>query len=429
MGKRFFFTFLSPVILVALYIGYNQSAYFQWGWSQESRLLSEIRSLILSHHVESVDEDKLLEGALRGMVDVLDEHSAYLDPKSFHELHVQTRGKFAGLGIEISIRDGILTVITPISGTPAHRAGILAGDQILEIDHEPTRGINLQQAVTRLRGAPQSPVQLKVKHRDDGSLETFQIIRELIQISSVKRSKLIDPEHKIGYIALIQFQEDSSRELKQAIEKLQKRGMKSLILDLRNNPGGLLEESVFISSLFLDKCVVVETRGRGPDNPKFFFSRDDDTLSPFPLILLINEQSASASEIVAGAIQDHRRGILVGERSHGKGSVQGIHRLSDGKRGIKLTTARYYTPSGRSIQKTRTHRGGLAPDIPVPLDTKQQKAYLEHLRQQVILKDQAPKPPSREIDPQLHKALDILRGQPPQSPISRPKTLPPEKTR
>ena len=429
MGKRFFFTFLSPVILVALYFGYNQSANFQWGWSQESRLLSEVRSLILSQHVEPVDEDKLLEGALRGMVDVLDEHSAYLDPKSFQELQVQTRGEFAGLGIEISIRDGVLTVITPISGTPAHRAGILAGDQILEIDHEPTRGINLQQAVTRLRGAPKSPVQLKVKHRDDGSLETFQIIRELIQISSVKRSKLIDPDHKVGYIALIQFQKDSSRELKLAIEKLQEQGMKSLILDLRNNPGGLLRESVLISSLFLDKCLVVKTRGRGPDNQNFFLSQDDDTLSPFPLILLINEQSASASEIVAGAIQDHRRGILVGERSHGKGSVQGIHQLSDGKRGIKLTTARYYTPSGRSIQKTRTHRGGLAPDISVPLDTKQQKAYLEHLRQQEILKNQAPEIPPVDIDPQLHKALDILRGQSPQSPISRPKAIPQEEDR
>jgi len=314
--------------------------------------------LIKTQYVEEVEDKKLMYGAIRGMLKELDPHSNFLSPKLYKEFMVETKGEFGGLGITIGLRDNMLTVIAPLEDTPAFRAGLHAGDKIIQIEKKSTLGMTLNKAVETLRGKPGTTVNITILRKDNGNDQTFdvKITRAIIKIISIKQNMIGD----IGYIRMIQFSKNVSGQLKEAMRELETRGAKSFIIDLRNNPGGYLDEAIKVSSIFLEsgKSVVYTKDRSGREqhyNSVSFTYRDTDR----PLILLINEGSASASEIFSGAVQDHKRGLLIGSKSYGKASVQSIMRLQDGA-ALKLTTAKYYTPKGRMI-----HTKGLTPDFEV----------------------------------------------------------------
>lgn len=349
---------------------------------QEFETLAVVVEKIRDNYVEEVDEKDILEGALRGALRSLDGYSAYISPDDFEEFRTQTKGEFQGLGIEIGIRDHWLTVIAPIEGTPAWRAGIRPGDRIVKIEGKSTEKMSTMDAVKVLRGKKGTKVAITIVHEGERKMIDLTITRDVIPLISVRgyRRKdeaghwdhFVDPEHKIGYIRLNAFQENSVKDLDKAVAELQSEGMKGLVLDLRFNPGGLLSTAVNVADRFLEEGVVVSTRGRAVRSVSYK-AHKFGTYKNFPLAILVNNWSASASEIVAGAIQDHRRGIIVGERTFGKGSVQNVIPLRGGKSALKLTTARYYTPSGRSIhRKEENGEGGLVPDIVVETDTKQE---------------------------------------------------------
>ena len=319
------------------------------------KVFSEVLSLIESNYVESVGSDALINGAIRGMVKALDPHTSYLPPVSYKEMQVETTGKFGGLGIEISIRDGVLTVISPIEETPAFEVGIKAGDKIIKIEEESTLDMTLQDAVSLLRGETGSPVTITIFRDSFKAPKEFTIVRAIIKVRSVVH-KLYKKD--IGYIKIRSFSKNTSVDLDKALAELEKKEISKLILDLRNNPGGLLNQAVEVTDRFLNReNLIVYTKGRSDEQNMRFTSHDKVAGVSYPLIVLVNSGSASASEIVAGALQDLNRAIILGTPTFGKGSVQTIIPLSDGS-ALRLTTARYYTPSGRVIQEN-----GIEPDI------------------------------------------------------------------
>ncbi|MFO7604735.1 MAG: S41 family peptidase [Desulfurivibrionaceae bacterium] len=318
-------------------------------------IFSNVLSLIQKNYVESVDVTEVLQGAIKGMLTSLDPHSSYMKPDDFRELKLETKGSFTGIGIEISIRDSALTVVSPIEDTPGDRAGLKAGDTIVKIEGEFTKDMTLMEAVKKMRGPKGTTVNISVYREGWTDLEEYAIVRDVIPLLSV-RHKILAPGY--AYIRITNFQSKTSSDFQKALEEISGQGrISGLILDLRNNPGGLLSQSVKISDVFIDEGVIVSTKGRIKDQNTAYEARSSWTKYEFPIVVLVNEGSASASEIVAGALQDHKRALVVGTRTFGKGSVQTIIPMSNGA-GLRLTTARYYTPSGRSIQAK-----GIEPDI------------------------------------------------------------------
>ena len=323
------------------------------------KIFSEVLSLIESNYVEPIEKDSMIEGAISGMVKSLDPHTSYMPPVSYKEMQAETTGKFGGLGIEISVRDGVLTVVSPIEDTPAFKVGIEPGDKIIKIEDESTLDMTLQDAVSRLRGETGSPVTITIFRKTFKAPKEFTIVRDIIKVRSVV-SKLY--QNNIGYIKIRSFSKNTSSGLDKALEELRGKGITKLILDVRNNPGGLLNQAVEVTDRFLNReNLIVYTKGRSDEQNMRFTSHDKVAGVSYPMIVLVNGGSASASEIVAGALQDLDRAVILGTQTFGKGSVQTIIPLSDGS-ALRLTTARYYTPSGRVIQEN-----GIEPDIIVEM--------------------------------------------------------------
>ncbi len=381
-------------------------------------LFGDVFEKIRSDYVEKPDDQKLVEAAINGMLGSLDPHSSYMDAKSFRDMQVQTRGEFGGLGIEVTQEDGLIKVVTPIDDTPASRAGILSGDIITAIDDENVQGLSLNQAVDKMRGAPDTAVTLKILRGPNKDPQDIKLTRAVIQIKSVREHTEGDD---IGYIRITQFNEQTFEGVRAAIQKFQSEiptaKFKGYILDLRNNPGGLLDQSIAVVNCFIDRGEIVSTRGRNADETMRYNARPGDLSKGKPVVVLINGGSASASEIVAGALQDHKRATILGTRSFGKGSVQTIIPLGQNNGAVRLTTARYYTPAGRSIQAK-----GIDPDITVLQDvpdelkgkddTKGEASLKGHLKNGEDEKggSQAFVPPDPKNDKQLIAAEDILRG-------------------
>ena len=358
---------------------------------------TNVLAIVQKNYVEEVGTQKLVEGAINGMLGALDPHSAYLTPESYKELQVDTGGSFGGLGIEITLRDGLLTVVSPIEDTPAYRAGIKAGDQIIKIDGQLTKDMTLVEAVKKMRGPEGSKIILSIRREGVQRFMDFSLTREVIKIQSVKSRSL---EKGYAYIRLTQFQDRTSADLENALTHLSKENgkLEGLVLDLRNNPGGLLSQAVKVADEFLDSGMIVYTEGRLDNQKQKYFAHPGGYVD-LPLVVLVNGGSASASEIVAGAIQDHGRGVILGTQSFGKGSVQTILPLESGA-ALRLTTAMYYTPNGRSIQVT-----GIAPDIVLENLTATQVAAREQreIREENLpghfnnKKANPPAPTAREI--------------------------------
>jgi carboxyl-terminal processing protease len=395
---------------------------------------SNILSIVKKNYVEEVDTKNLVTGAINGMLTSLDPHSAYLTPELYKDLQMDTQGRFGGLGIEITVKSGVLTVVSPIEDTPAAKAGIMPGDMIFKIEDEFTKDMSLVDAVKKMRGLKGTKINLSIKREGVAELIDFTLMRDTIRVQSV-RSRVLDSGY--GYIRLAQFQERSDRDVQKALEKLaaEKGGLKGLVLDLRNNPGGLLTQAVRISDLFLDSGLIVYTEGRIESQKQKFYAQKDGSWMDFPVVVLVNGGSASASEIVAGALQDQKRAVVLGTKTFGKGSVQTILPLDDNS-ALRLTTARYFTPAGRSIQAT-----GIVPDIIVeatpvvsqdgkPVDDKKRPSLREenlpgHLQnpQQNGAQDQGDKDKEKLVpstaptgdetidkDVQLKRALDLLKS-------------------
>jgi len=338
---------------------------------EDLKVFTEVLGLIQKDYVEETNSKDLINGAIKGMLETLDPHSAFMPPTMYKEMQEETKGRFEGLGIEITVKDSVLTVVSPIEGTPAYKAGILAGDQIVKIDGEPTKNFTLMDSVKRLRGPRGTKVTISILREGFTKPKDFTLVREVIPVRSV-RHELLDKNY--GYIRLSQFQEKTDDEFEKAIKALQEESkgtLRGLILDLRNNPGGLLDQAVKISDRFIESGLIVSVEGRKEDQKMKFYAHPDAKHAHYPLIVLVNGGSASGAEIVAGAIQDQGRGIIVGTQTFGKGSVQTIIPLKDGS-GLRLTTARYYTPNGRSIQAK-----GIVPDIIVkPSGPEEEKEAL-----------------------------------------------------
>ena len=321
-------------------------------------VFSNVLSIVQQNYVDDIDTKEALEGAIKGMLTSLDPHSSFLKPDDFKELQVETKGSFSGIGVEITIKDDMLTVVSPIEDTPAFKAGIKAGDRIIKIEGESTMDMSIFEAVKKMRGPKDSEVTISIHREDWTDIQEFTIVRGVIPLHSI-RSNILEPGY--GYIRITNFQRNTSKDLKNSINELLKESMlKGLVLDLRNNPGGLLDASVKVVDIFLDEGIIVSTKGRLKDNNMEFSAHGGGPDYDFSIVILINGGSASASEIVAGALQDHKRALVLGTQSFGKGSVQTIIPMADGA-GLRLTTARYYTPNGTSIQAT-----GITPDVLVP---------------------------------------------------------------
>jgi carboxyl-terminal processing protease len=347
-----------PMVMVALLFG----VLIGKGWErtghatetyEELRTFSEVLTQVQKNYVDDTKVKDLVQGAIRGMLSTLDPHSAYMTPEMYKEMQVETKGEFGGVGIQIGVKENRLAVIAPIDGTPAQRAGIKAGDYITKVNEESTKDLSLMDAVQKMRGPKGTKVNLTIQRDGSSDAMQFTLVRDTIKIESVK-SKVLD---NIGYVKLTQFQEATGRDLGRALKQFKEQKVQSTILDLRNNPGGLLTAAVEVSEQFLPNGkLVVYTKGRESKKDEWF-AKGRDQMDDSPMIILVNEGSASASEIVAGALQDYGRAVIVGTTSFGKGSVQTILPLGDGS-GLRLTTAKYYTPKGRSIQST-----GITPDI------------------------------------------------------------------
>ena len=374
---------------------------------KQIELFSDTLSIIQADYVEEPKPKDLIYGALEGMLSSLDGYSHFLDPDSFREMEIETKGEFGGLGIEIGVRDGVLTIISPIDGTPAEKAGVKAGDKIVEIDGDSTRDITLADAVKKLRGRPKTTVNLTVYREGEEKLLDFKIVRAIIKLKSIKKAEIINDN--IGYIRIVEFQEKTSNELEEQLVKLKKQGMEGLILDLRNNPGGLLDSAYDVSDKFLPEgSVIVSLQGRTESMNKVFKSSSKRSFTDFPLVILVNEGSASASEIVAGAMQDNKRGIIVGTTTFGKGSVQTIVPLKDGS-AVRLTTSAYYTPSGRCLRDK-----GIIPDIEVVLAEKMPKEKIveDGIKVDPFVKVDGgeTKPQGKGYDNQVEASLSLLKG-------------------
>jgi len=329
---------------------------------KELELFTDAISIIRKNHVSEVKAKPLIYGALKGMLSSLDAYSMFLNPDFYKEMQVETEGKFGGLGMVITIENDILTVISPLEDTPADQVGIKPGDKIIKIDDESTRGITVMEAAKKLRGKKGTVVKLEVMRKKAPELLKFTIMRDIIKVKSIKKAHLISGT-KIGYIRIVEFQKRTADDLKTSLQKLEKEGLKGLILDLRNNPGGLLDSAIDVADKFIEKSkLVVYTKGRDTKEKRSYYSKNEPIFTKdVPLVILMNKGSASASEIVIGAVHDWDRGILVGTKTFGKGSVQNIIPLSDGS-ALKLTIARYYTPKGICIDGI-----GINPDVLVEL--------------------------------------------------------------
>jgi len=381
-------------------------------------LFGDVFERVRSDYVEKPDDGKLVESAINGMLTGLDPHSSYMDAKSFRDMQVQTRGEFGGLGIEVTMEDGVIKVVAPIDDTPAAKAGVLANDFITHIDDEPVQGLTLNQAVDKMRGPVNTKIRLKIVRKGQDKPLDLTLTRDVIRVVSVKYHSEGDD---IGYIRITQFNEQATTGLKKAIADLTAQDgdkLKGFILDLRNNPGGLLDQAITVSNAFLNRGEIVSTRGRNADETQRFTARPGNDLTKGkPVVVLINGGSASASEIVAGALQDHKRATMIGTRSFGKGSVQTIIPLGNGNGALRLTTARYFTPSGRSIQAK-----GIVPDIEVlqdvpdelksRADTTSEANLRGHLSAegQEQTGSQSYVPPDAKNDKALHLAVDLIRG-------------------
>ena len=325
---------------------------------QQVELFADAISILRSDYVEEVDAQKLIYGAMKGMLSSLDYYSQFMEPDDYDEIKVETKGEFGGVGVEISLKEGILTVVAPIADTPAEKAGIQAGDKIVKIDGKVTKKITLSDAVKQMRGKPGTMVTLTIWREGDKKIIEVPIKRALITVHSIKKAEVL--EDNIGYIKLVEFQENTARDLDEALRKLEKEKIDSLILDLRNNPGGLLDGAIDVAERFLQKDEpIVSIKARNEEENAEFKSSGRHTRPDYPLIVLVNEGSASASEIVAGAVKDNRRGVVLGTKTFGKASVQTVIPMKDGS-ALRFTTAAYLTPSGRLIKKE-----GIEPDVVV----------------------------------------------------------------
>ena len=356
--RRRLFATVALIAVVWLAIGGAKTVQAVARESYENlEVFTNILAIVQKNYVDPVSTKQLIEGAINGMLTSLDPHSAYLTPDLYRELQVDTQGSFGGLGIEITVKNGILTVVSPIEDTPAFRAGIKPGDQILKIEGEFTKDMSLVEAVKKMRGPKGTKVMLTLRREGVPELFDVAVTREIIQIQSVKSRPL---EKGYGYVRVTQFQERTDEDLEKAVDRMAKQGggkLEGLVLDLRNNPGGLLTQAVRVSDLFLDAGMIVYTDGRLESQKQRYYSHKRKSHVECPMVVLVNGGSASAAEIVAGALQDHRRALILGTQTFGKGSVQTILPLGDNS-ALRLTTARYYTPRGRSIQAT-----GITPDI------------------------------------------------------------------
>jgi len=326
---------------------------------KDAKLLAEVLEHVRREYVERISDQELIEAAIRGMIADLDPHSAFLDPEQFDEIRISTTGEYSGVGIEVALENGVVKVVNPIEDTPAFRAGVLAGDRILAVDDVPVDAENLNDTIDRMRGRVGTPVKISIARGPDPKPMEFTLARAAVQVHSVTQNLL---EPGLGYVKISHFSETTTPDLERAIAKLKKTSggaLRGLVLDLRNNPGGVLEAAVDVSDVFLDGGLIVTANGRAPDAQFSMDAQPGDDLNGAPLIVLVNGGSASASEIVAGALQDHHRARLVGSQTYGKGSVQTVMALSDGH-AIKLTTSKYFTPSGASI-----HQRGIKPDVAV----------------------------------------------------------------
>ncbi|MGJ4859856.1 S41 family peptidase [Labrys sp. La1] len=388
---------------------------------KQLNLFGEVFERVRSDYVEQPEDGKLVEAAINGMLTSLDPHSSYMDAKSFQDMQEQTKGEFGGLGIEVTMEDNALKVVSPIDDSPASKAGILAGDVITALDGDAVQGMGMQQAVDKMRGAVNTPITLKILRAGKGAPFDVKLVRDIVKVASVRDEKL---GNDIGYIRISQFTEQTFDGLKRSIDKLSKEigpdKLKGFVIDLRNNPGGLLDQAVSVSGAFLGRGEVVSTRGRQADDVQRFTASGPDLTKGKPIVVLVNGGSASASEIVAGALQDHKRATILGTRSFGKGSVQTIIPLQDNG-ALRLTTARYYTPSGRSIQAK-----GIEPEIVVqenvPDDlkgsdqTKGESGLKGHLANPDADNkseeggSSAYVPANEKDDTQLNKAIDLLHG-------------------
>jgi carboxyl-terminal processing protease len=323
---------------------------------EELKVFSDVLDIIEKNYVDPVDSKELIRGAIRGMISSIDPHSAFLSPESYKDLQIETKGEFSGIGIVITMQENMVTVISPIEGTPAYKAGIKAGDQIIRVDGEETSAMMLWEAVKKMRGKKGTSVVITIMRKGLPEPIDFTIVRDIIPLESV-RSVLLKPGY--GYVRITNFRENTADDVKAALKKLEsnKTSLNGLILDLRDNPGGLLDQAVKVSDIFLDEGPIVSIKGRLKSHSKIYEAHSDQHKHAYPIVLLINEGSASASEIVAGALQDNGRALVLGTTSFGKGSVQTVEPLRDGS-GLKLTIARYYTPNGHAIQ-TR----GIVPDV------------------------------------------------------------------
>jgi carboxyl-terminal processing protease len=379
---------------------------------RQLNLFGDVFERVRAEYVEDVTDEELIEAAIRGMLTSLDPHSSYLSPENFDEMQVQTRGEFGGLGIEVTMEEGFVKVVSPIDDTPADRAGIMAGDYITHLDGEGVLGLTLGDAVERMRGPVNTDIVLTVVREGADEPLEITVTRDIITIKSVRWSI----EDKVGYVRLSSFTENSEDGLIDALEAMDAElgdELQGIVLDLRNNPGGLLDQAIAVSDVFLDKGEIVSTRGRREDSTQRFNARPGDLAHGLPVVVLINSGSASASEIVAGALQDHQRAIIMGTQSFGKGSVQTIIPLP-GHGAMRLTTARYYTPSGVSIQAT-----GISPDIIVEaalIEAEDEDAMTSEADLRNSLggdeheETEATRSEEALADYQLGRALDLLQG-------------------
>jgi carboxyl-terminal processing protease len=381
-------------------------------------LFGEVFERVRSDYVEKPDDSSLVEGAINGMVTSLDPHSRYMNDKAWREMQETTSGEFGGLGIEVTMEDGLVKVVSPIDDTPASKAGIMSGDLISQIDDEQVQGLSLEQAVNKMKGAVNTKTHLKILRKGKDAPIDVVLTREIIKVRPVRAHT---DGGDIGYIRITSFNEQTTEGLHKAINDINKEipadKLVGYVVDLRNNPGGLLDQAVSVASTFLARGEVVSTRGRNPDETQRFTAHGGDLIKGKPLVVLVNGGSASASEIVAGALHDHKRATLIGTRSFGKGSVQTIIPLGTGNGALALTTARYFTPSGRSIQAQ-----GITPDVEIlqsvpdelkgRVDIKGEASMRGHLSAEGAEQtgSQSYVPPDEKDDKALHAAYDLLRG-------------------
>jgi carboxyl-terminal processing protease len=420
--------FVATVSLLTLIIAFGvqrRCAAQAVGNDYESiELFTDVLSIVKKSYVEEVDTKKLIYGAINGMLSSLDPHSSFMPPDTYKEMKIDTKGAFGGLGIEITVKDGILTVISPIEDTPAFKAGIKAGDQILKIDDKFTKDLTITDAVKRMRGIKGTKVTLTIMREGFEKTKEFVLERDIIQVKSVK-FKVLDDGY--GYVRLSQFQEKTDDDLEKALKSLQaEKPLKGLVLDLRNDPGGLLDQAVRVCEHFTEEGqLIVYTEGREKDSKMRFTSRKGGKEAGYPIVVLINSGSASASEIVAGCLQDHKRAVVMGTQSFGKGSVQTIIPLSDNS-GLRLTTARYFTPSGRSIQAKGITPDILAEKVEIAASTEKKSDGM-HIREKDLenhFEGQTPESADEKKakpapyrtdeavkgDSQILRALDLLKG-------------------